>query len=74
MTGSLIVVQADLVEDVQAFADTDPYTQAGLFSNVEIPPGSGPLEIPTEVTDAALGSTYIAGLGRRGVSACGPGR
>lgn len=38
MTGSLIVVEADSIEDVQAFADADPYTKAGLFSNVEIRP------------------------------------
>jgi len=34
--GSLLVFQADSEADAKAFADADPYTQAGLFESVTI--------------------------------------
>lgn len=36
VTGSLIVVEADDIETVREFAAADPYSQAGLFENVEV--------------------------------------
>ena len=36
MTGSLIVLEADSLEDAQGWADKDPYKAAGLFARVEI--------------------------------------
>ena len=38
MTGSLIVLEAESLEAAKAFSASDPYTQAGLFSHVEIKP------------------------------------
>lgn len=38
MTGSLIILDADSLEAAKAFSASDPYTQAGLFSHVEIKP------------------------------------
>ncbi len=35
MTGSLLVLEAEDEASVRAFAATDPYAQAGLFSAVE---------------------------------------
>jgi len=37
-TGSLIVVEADSLEEVQAFAKEDPYTIQGIFQKVTIHP------------------------------------
>ncbi len=37
-TGSLIVVEADSLEEVQRFADTDPYMVHGVFQEVAIHP------------------------------------
>ncbi len=37
-TGSLIVVEADSLEEVQAFAKDDPYTLHGVFQEVTIHP------------------------------------
>ena len=37
-TGSLIVVEAESLEEVQALAAADPYVKFGVFSRVEIHP------------------------------------
>jgi uncharacterized protein len=37
-TGSLIVVEAESLEEVQAFAKEDPYTIHGVFQEVNIHP------------------------------------
>ena len=36
--GSLIVIEADTIDDARAFAAGDPYAKAGAFSSVEIKP------------------------------------
>lgn len=36
--GSLIVVEADCIEDVRKITDTDPYVIGGVFAEVEIHP------------------------------------
>ncbi len=36
--GSLVVVEAETLEEAQAIADNDPYARAGVFANVEIRP------------------------------------
>nr|WP_238388364.1 YciI family protein [Sinimarinibacterium sp. NLF-5-8] len=36
--GSLIVAEFDTLAQAQAFAENDPYAQAGLFSNVLVQP------------------------------------
>ncbi len=38
MIGSLIIVEADSLEDAQAFHDKDPYKLAGLFDASTITP------------------------------------
>ncbi|MEP4379065.1 MAG: YciI family protein [Alphaproteobacteria bacterium] len=38
VTGSLIVVEGDTIETVRDFAAADPYSQAGLFADVEVRP------------------------------------
>lgn len=37
-TGSLLILEADTIETVEAFMKADPYTQAGLFAQMEIHP------------------------------------
>ncbi len=37
-TGSLIVVEADSLEEVQAFASSDPYMLHGVFQEVTVHP------------------------------------
>lgn len=37
-TGSLIVVEADSIEEVQAFAKEDPYMIHGVFQEVSVHP------------------------------------
>ena len=37
-TGSLIVIEADSLEDAQRFAQEDPYTVHGVFERVEVHP------------------------------------
>jgi len=37
-TGSLIVIEADSLEDAQQFAREDPYTIHGIFERVEVHP------------------------------------
>ena len=36
--GSMIVVEADSLEDVQEIVENDPYSHAGLFESCEIKP------------------------------------
>lgn len=36
--GSLIVIEADSLEEAQRFADSDPYTLNGVFERVEVHP------------------------------------
>ncbi|MDT4886907.1 YCII-related domain protein [compost metagenome] len=38
MNGSLLVVEAASLAEVQAFLDDDPYVRAGIFERVEIRP------------------------------------
>lgn len=38
MTGSLLIVEGETLEDVRAWQATDPYQKAGLFERVEIRP------------------------------------
>jgi hypothetical protein len=37
-TGSLIVMEAESLEEAQAFAQEDPYTVQGVFARVEVHP------------------------------------
>jgi len=37
-TGSLIVIEADSLEDAQQFAREDPYTVHGVFERIEVHP------------------------------------
>jgi uncharacterized protein len=37
-TGSLIVIEADSLEEAQKFAQEDPYTIHGVFQRVEVHP------------------------------------
>ena len=39
-TGSLIVIEADSLEEAQRFAREDPYTVHGVFERVEVHPFS----------------------------------
>jgi hypothetical protein len=36
MVGSLLIVEADSLQDVEEFTRQDPYRKAGLFDNVQI--------------------------------------
>lgn len=49
MNGTLLVIEAKSIEEVQAFLEDDPYTQAGIFEHVVIRPwnwGLGNPEMP----------------------------
>lgn len=48
MNGSLLIVEAGSRAEAQAIADADPYTQAGLFENVEIRPWKWTVGNPEE--------------------------
>lgn len=37
-TGSLIIIEANSLEEARAFADSDPYTVHGVFERVEVHP------------------------------------
>ncbi|MCA9472583.1 MAG: YciI family protein [Nitrospirales bacterium] len=37
-TGSLVVIEADSLEEAEAFAQEDPYTIHGIFHQVEVHP------------------------------------
>ncbi|PWR22591.1 YciI family protein [Zavarzinia aquatilis] len=49
MTGSLLVIEADSLEDARAYCAGDPYARAGLFSAVEIKPWKWVIGQPAEV-------------------------
>jgi uncharacterized protein len=38
MNGTLLVIEAEGIDDVMAFVSNDPYMQAGLFDRVEVRP------------------------------------
>jgi len=38
VTGSLIIIEAETIDEARAFADGDPYTIHGIFESVEIKP------------------------------------
>ncbi len=38
MVGSVLLIEADSADDIQAVADADPYAVAGLFEKVTIRP------------------------------------
>jgi uncharacterized protein YciI len=45
MNGTLLVVEADSIDVVRRFVDTDPYALAGVYARVEVRPwqwGLGP--------------------------------
>ncbi len=46
-TGSLIVIEADSLEEAQRIAKEDPYTVHGIFARVEVHPFEQVLPIPT---------------------------
>ena len=46
MNGSMLVIEAERLEDVQAFVAEDPYSKAGLFETVEIRPWKWGLGAP----------------------------
>jgi len=37
-TGSLIIAEFDTLEDARAWADADPYIDAGVYNNVTVKP------------------------------------
>ena len=37
-TGSLVVIEADSIEEAEAFAREDPYTIHGIFNRVDVHP------------------------------------
>jgi uncharacterized protein YciI len=36
--GSLVIVEAETIEEARAIADADPYAKAGLFESVDVKP------------------------------------
>ncbi|MNP73759.1 YciI-like protein [compost metagenome] len=38
MTGTLLVIEAASLPEVEAFMQDDPYVQAGLFASIQIRP------------------------------------
>ena len=46
MNGSLLIVEAENLDAVRAFAADDPYSRAGLFQTVEIRPWTWGLNNP----------------------------
>jgi hypothetical protein len=38
MVGSLIIIEADDIDAARAFAEDDPYRNAGLFAEVDVKP------------------------------------
>lgn len=46
MNGTLLVLEADSIEDVEGFLGDDPYMEANLFERVEIRPGEWSLGNP----------------------------
>lgn len=37
-TGSLVIAEFDSLEDAEAWADSDPYVEAGAYAKVEVKP------------------------------------
>jgi len=37
-TGSLVVAEFDSLDEAQAWADADPYIEAGVYANVKVKP------------------------------------
>jgi len=48
MKGSMLILDLPDMASARAFADADPYAQAGLFSNVDIRPWKWTLGAPKE--------------------------
>ena len=48
MNGTLLVVQAERIEDVQAFVHDDPYMHADLFESLVVRPWAWGLGAPAE--------------------------
>lgn len=46
MNGTLLVVEADAIDDVRSFVASDPYFRAGVFSAVVVRPWSWSLGAP----------------------------
>ncbi len=46
MVGSLIVVEAESLEEVEAWAKNDPYREAGVFESVDIRPWNWAIGAP----------------------------
>ncbi|MEQ1753886.1 MAG: YciI family protein [Micropepsaceae bacterium] len=46
MAGSLIIVEADSLDAAKSFSTDDPYSQAGLFSHVDVRPWRWTLGAP----------------------------
>jgi len=38
MTGSLVVIEFETLQDAKAWADADPYVAAGVYKNVTVKP------------------------------------
>lgn len=48
MIGTLLIVEADGIEDVRRFVEGDPYNAAGVYASVEIRPFHWGLGLPEE--------------------------
>lgn len=46
MNGTLLIVEADDIDQVRAFVADDPYSRAGIFASVEIRPWNWGLNNP----------------------------
>ena len=46
MNGTLLIVEAETIDAVRAFAADDPYSRAGLFQTIEIRPWNWGLNNP----------------------------
>jgi len=46
MNGTLLVVEADTIEQVRAFVADDPYSRAGIFQSLQIRPWNWGLNNP----------------------------
>jgi hypothetical protein len=46
MNGTLLVVEADNIEEVRAFVSDDPYVKAGIFEEIEIRPWNWTTGVP----------------------------
>lgn len=48
MNGTMLVIEAESLQQVRQYVNQDPYSQAGLFSAVEIRPWSWGLGVPED--------------------------